>query len=86
MFRIRLVVSERFGFGDIKLFFASGAYLGIKGVIVAYFIALITCVIKVFLHKDKKDMRIPFGPFIAIGVFISSVVGTQLIAMYLSIF
>jgi leader peptidase (prepilin peptidase)/N-methyltransferase len=63
------------GGGDIKLMFALGMFLGIKGVWVAIFlsfaIASIISILLLLLKVKKRKDYIPFGPFLSIGTFIA---------------
>lgn len=64
---------EGMGFGDIKLVTVCGAFLGMKSVFFLVFCsALLGAVIGVLWQAaaKKKDMPIPFGPFIAAAALI----------------
>lgn len=63
------------GGGDIKLMFAMGTFLGLKGtlwaLILAFIISSIISIALILLKiKGTKDY-IPFGPFLSLGSFIS---------------
>ncbi len=62
------------GFGDVKLAFTIGFLLGIKGGIAALYIGFIlgAAVGLILLGFKKKGLRskIPFGPFLVLGVLI----------------
>ena len=78
------------GGGDIKLLAVVGWFLGLKltclslllSFLSAGFVGLMLMVLKI---KGIKD-TIPFGPFIALGSFISLLVGEEIIAWYLGLF
>ena len=77
------------GGGDIKLMFASGIYLGINNIIVAFVISVVfggSYGVFTLLNKkhDRKD-AIPFGPFLCIGLFFALLYGPQLSSWYLSL-
>lgn len=63
------------GLGDVKLMGALGLYFGLANIIVVALLSfLIGAILSIFLliTKIKKtDEYIPFGPFIAIGAFIT---------------
>jgi len=63
------------GLGDVKLMGALGLYFGLANIIIVSLVSfLISAIISVFLlvtRIKKTDEYIPFGPFIAIGAFIS---------------
>jgi len=76
-----------FGGADIKLMGTAGLLLGFPNIVVAFFIGVITGGIQaVFLLKkgqDKKSMM-PFGPHLALGIFIAFLVAKPIIDWYLS--
>lgn len=77
------------GEGDIEIAGLCGLFLGTKLVLLDLFLAVIIggiagIVILSFRLKDKKD-SIAFGPCIAIGAFISMLLGNELINAYLSL-
>ncbi len=80
------LLTNGFGGGDVKLFAAVGLLLGFKLILLTAFIAIITGGIfgaYLLLIKNKKlKSEMPFGPFIVIGIFISSIWGTQIIDWY----
>ena len=65
---------EAMGFGDVKLMGALGLYFGLTNIIIIALISfLIGAISSIFLlvTKIKKtDEYIPFGPFIAVSVFV----------------
>ena len=65
---------EAMGFGDVKLMGALGLYFGLTNIIIIALISfLIGAISSIFLlvTKIKKtDEYIPFGPFIAVIVFV----------------
>ena len=61
------------GFGDIKLIAVFGAFLGLKSVFFLVFgSALLGAVIGIAWQQlsGKKEMMIPFGPFISAAAII----------------
>lgn len=78
---------EAFGFGDVMLMGASGAFLGLRftvlAAILSFYVALIVImVMKIVGKKIKVSEEIPFGPYICISVFIVSLYGDRLMQMY----
>ncbi len=72
------------GFGDVKYAFFIGFLLGSLLTIVAMYVAFLTgallSIILVIAHKKKlKGSTIPFGPFLSLGVFVSILIGPELI-------
>lgn len=81
----RLVYREEaFGLGDVLLMGSAGFFFGKNEVIVAaimsFYIAVFVIVIRKFLGGQiKRKDEIPFGPYICIAVFITSIFGVQII-------
>lgn len=77
------------GGGDIKLATVLGIYLGAKLTLLALFLSfVIGGVVAVFILLFKRRGRrdcIPFGPFIAVGAFLSLLYGQELIRWYWSL-
>ena len=79
---------EAFGFGDVMLSGVVGWFLGLEKVILTGILSfLIAFGVIVFLRligKDvRKEMEIPFGPFICIAAIVSSLFGEEIISLYL---
>ncbi|MDF2614263.1 MAG: putative type leader peptidase [Clostridia bacterium] len=69
------LLPDALGGGDIKIMFGLGAFLGPYKTLWAIFLAFaLSAVVSIFLLvlkiKGRKD-HIPFGPFLALGSFIS---------------
>lgn len=74
------------GFGDVMLMFASGAYLGLKAVIIAAFIGLITGSVAGLITKYKSgSSKFAFGPWLSLGISVSAFYGDFLADLYLQI-
>jgi len=75
------------GFGDVKLGFFMGLFLGFPKILVALFFAyLIGAIIGIGLVlAGRKTLKseVPFGPFLVTGTFIALFFGNQLINWYL---
>jgi leader peptidase (prepilin peptidase)/N-methyltransferase len=85
---IAVISKGGMGGGDIKLMFAAGWVLGGWLTALALFIACVVgALIGGFLLatgiKKRKD-PIPFGPFLAMGIFTASLWGEELIQLYLT--
>ena len=79
-----------FGMGDVVLMAAGGLMLGWKAAVAAAFIAIVlgavyAVILKVrSAHSDEGDVKaFAFGPFLTIGLAISSFCGTALVDMYI---
>lgn len=81
-------VTGGFGGGDVWLMGAAGFLLGSKATVVAVLIGIIAGGIfgSILLYSKKKDKKaeMPFGPWLAIGIYIASLYGTQIADWYLS--
>lgn len=78
------------GFGDVKLAFFMGLFLGYPNILAALFLAfflgaIIGTGLIVFGGKSLKS-KIPFGPFLIAGTFLALFWGEQLVNWYLSLF
>lgn len=64
-----------FGLGDVKLMFVVGVHLGLGGVWNAFVIgsvtAAIVCICGLLLKKISMKSKIPFGPFLCIGIAVA---------------
>jgi len=78
------------GFGDVKLSFFMGLFLGFPKILVAlfftFFIGAIIGIGLVLTGKKTLKSQVPFGPFLVAGIFIAFFFGTLIINWYLTIF
>ena len=79
----KVLGKESMGGGDIKLFFATGFYLT---PLLGLFNLVLCCLIGLVFVFAFKKQKIPFGPSICIGTFISLLFGNQFINWYISLF
>ena len=85
-----VILTHGMGEGDIDIALICGLFLGIEGIIVTLFIAIIlggiiAGLILIFKIKDKKA-EIAFGPYLAIGGVITCIYGSLLIETYFKCF
>ena len=77
------------GFGDVKLAFLMGLFLGWPNILVALFLAFfIGAIIGIgLIATGKKTLKseVPFGPFLVAGTFISLFWGQNIINWYLNL-
>lgn len=82
-----VIPREAMGFGDVKFIACIGAFLGWQAVLFTLFAASITGSIMGFagiaLARDRAGVRIPFGPFLALGALLWLFGGRQLMDWYL---
>ena len=86
---ILAVLTGGFGGADIKLMGAAGLLLGFPNILVAFFIGVLTGGMQaLFLLKKGKDRKsmMPFGPHLAIGIFVAFLYGKLILDWYLSFF
>jgi leader peptidase (prepilin peptidase)/N-methyltransferase len=85
---VRITGKEGMGGGDIKLLAMIGAFIGWKGVLLTIFtgsaIGTLVGLVAMLAEKKNMKMRIPFGPFLALGAVISIFFGQELIGWYLT--
>ncbi len=92
LFLIQLISRGRaMGGGDVFLMSAAGLLLGWKNIILAFVIGcIIGSVIHITIMKVKEskgeeaDNMLPFGPYLATGIFISMLFGDAIIKWYLA--
>jgi prepilin signal peptidase PulO-like enzyme (type II secretory pathway) len=77
------------GFGDVKLVFFIGLFLGFPLTLVALFfsflIGAIIGIILILLKKKGLKSEVPFGPFLIIGTYIGLFLGKEIIDWYLNL-
>jgi len=76
------------GFGDVKLVFLLGLFLGwpliIPGLFISFFLGALIGVLLIAFKKKKMKSEVPFGPFLIIGTYISLAWGQSILFWYLS--
>jgi leader peptidase (prepilin peptidase)/N-methyltransferase len=77
------------GFGDVKLLAMIGALIGWKGILFTIFVSslvgtVVGTALMLTMRKDFK-LRIPFGPFLAIGALTYIFWGNELIYWYFNL-
>lgn len=90
LFILGLILPDSLGGGDIKFMAAAGLFTGWKLILFALFwgnfIALFCVIVLFILKKAGRRTRIPFGPFLSLGVISALLFGDQLIQLYLRSF
>lgn len=73
------------GFGDVKLAFFMGLFLGYPKIIVAMYLAFVLGalfgVVLIVFKKAKKKTKISFGPFLILGTLIAWFWGEQILSL-----
>ncbi len=72
------------GFGDVKLVFLMGLFLGFPKIIIALYLAfltgaLVSIILVIWGKKKLKGGTVPFGPFLVLGTLISFFFGNQVL-------
>lgn len=74
------------GFGDVKLAFLMGLFLGWPNILVALFTAFlsgaIVGIILILLKKKGMKSEVPFGPFLISGTFFALFWGADMVQWY----
>lgn len=87
---IAIISKGGMGGGDIKLFALIGFVLGVKLVLLSFFLATLFGalfgLIGMLLGKVKKGKPMPFGPYIALGTMAAYFYGHRLLEWYLYLF
>ncbi|MEG2789513.1 MAG: prepilin peptidase [Romboutsia sp.] len=88
-----IVKKEVMGGGDIKLFFMSGLFLGVKGCILTILLSIyigsiygIGTIIYSKIKNNQYNSIIPYGPFISVSALITVLCGTNIINWYMGLF
>jgi len=81
-----LITKKRgMGFGDVKLVFFMGLFLGYPKIIVAFYTAFVVgavvSLILIVFKKATKKTQIPFGPFLILGTLIAWWWGLQILSL-----
>lgn len=83
----RVFGQEAMGGGDIKLMAMIGGFLGWKSILLTTFAASLTGsivgIIFMIIKGKGKGLKVPFGPFIALGAIVSLFFGEEILRLYL---
>jgi len=89
LFFIIMMITGSMGGGDVKLMAVSGFLLGWQKILVALMIgSIVGSIVGISLivfNITKWKQRVPFGPYLCIGIFIAALFGNELIQWYLNI-
>lgn len=82
-----LTRGQGLGMGDVKLVGAAGLLLGLPKMILGITLgSLAGAIIHSVRMKHGADRKLAFGPYLAAGIWVSTLVGGPLINAYLSLF
>jgi leader peptidase (prepilin peptidase)/N-methyltransferase len=92
-FLIALIAPRGMGFGDVKLAFVLGTFLGYTrlglvplGMFLAFLSGAVTGIVVMLASGGGRKMQIPFGPFLALGAAVAIFAGDALLDAYLGLF
>ena len=78
------------GMGDVKLAAGIGAFLGLEAALLSFFLSFLSGAlvagILVFFHLKRMKDKIPFGPFLVAGAFITLFLGKNILELYFTLF
>jgi len=81
---------EAMGLGDVKMLAMTGAFLGWQQVLVVLFLSSLSgAAIGIGLAASRGralGSRLPFGTFLALGAFVASIFGEQLVTWYMGLY
>ncbi len=78
----RVTGKETMGFGDIKLFFVLGVYLGAAQTWLTLFLSCVVGLLWYWLRQNRDNTLMPFGPSIAIAAWFTMLWGEPLLDWY----
>lgn len=89
VFLVWITRGRGMGWGDVKLAFWMGLWLG-WGVLIALWLAFLTGaiagIILILSRKKKWGQTLPFGPFLAWGTLVAAFTGNYLVSLILPMF
>lgn len=91
MFLVSFIYPAGMGGGDVKLSFLLGAFLGyvgsigatVVGAFLAFVFGSVVGIVAMRVSGRGRKMKIPFGPFLALGTVVAVFVGRQIADWYL---
>lgn len=85
---VALSKGRAMGMGDVKLMFAAGLLLGWKHILLAMILgcALGSVIHLIRMRVQKKNSELAFGPYLAMGIYLTFIVGQPIINWYMGLF
>lgn len=89
-FYLKVRKIEGLGFGDVKMMILLGAFLGVKKMVIAIFLAsvsgLLVGLLIIVLKRKNLKMALPFGTFLSLGAFVSLFWGESVLTFLHSLY
>lgn len=89
-FYLKIRKIEGLGFGDVKMMILLGAFLGVRKMVIALFIASITGLIVglfiIVLKRKNLKLALPFGTFLSLGGYVSLFWSEPILSLLQSIY
>ncbi len=89
-FLVDYLKPDSIGGGDIKLMFAAGFALGwvktMFSLLIAGLVGTVFLLVTNSLKKENMKKQVPFGPHLAVGIFVAMLFGDLLIKWYMAKF
>jgi leader peptidase (prepilin peptidase)/N-methyltransferase len=86
---VHLISPRGMGFGDVRLSFILGLYLGwlgaghvALGLFLGFFLGSVAGIALIAIRRRSRKEAIPFGPFLAAGAMLAVLVGEPLLRWY----
>ncbi len=81
---------EAMGLGDVKLMAAAGIWLGWEMTLFAVFLGALSAsaaaLVLLLAGRQRMGQRLPFGPFLSLGIWVSLLYGWRLLYWYLAFY
>jgi leader peptidase (prepilin peptidase)/N-methyltransferase len=81
-----LLKKDALGFGDVKLLMMGGVFMGFWGILLSLFLGAILAVFYLAggaaMRRIDLHDRLPFGPFIALGIIVYVFLGDKIVYWY----
>ncbi len=82
VFLVALIINKNaFGMGDSKYLFLIGSWIGFKGMVMSFVLAIfiggIITLLLLLISKIRRGQKIPFGPYLSLGGYLVCFYGEE---------